>query len=563
MDKTNYSYVKVSAGLIFTLCMMLCVMSCDRIDNPIRYGGSGGKITPTVQQVVETVVNVTGANPSDVTAALDAIVTNEAVAAAAAKGEPIKVTVAGSGVSTGAADNKITIPQKNGANIEISFATAPAGTGSNALVLETSLGAGTIPGDANNNLTVTMPPSSGLAVTIELPTTTVTLKTDGSGNVVYQDVIAKTAKQTIIIDNGVTIKEHELVGGNIVVKNGGAIETLAVTIKDNDGIIALGSWWSGVAFKEDGPEPKYDILTEDGDFYIPKKIKVKKGAGNHITTWTVVPRDETIESLTAGNGVKVSVLNAPQYRVIKGEGNNELLVQGNIDHNSDDQYFYAFASNTDLVKNFTIKSEIDDNPDLPVHAFTDPANLIINYNAVENNGSKTFTFENCNFDDNIQFALSAIRIAHYNKYVGFVNPGDERPMESRNLNDLLNAGIPNNIVERGQTSGGYWIDDEYDDEAPTVSAYTCILEFKNCKIGGENITITNNTSTEPPTYQSNLKFTKWGLWNRDNNGIKFKVIVDGTLYDPDTCWDPGNDERHGTIELRDPNAAPPSPPAGD
>ena len=86
MDKTNYSYVKVSVGLIFTLYMMFGVISCDRIDNPIRYGGSGGKITPTVQQVVETVVNVTGANPSDVSAALGAIVTNEAVAAAAAVG---------------------------------------------------------------------------------------------------------------------------------------------------------------------------------------------------------------------------------------------------------------------------------------------------------------------------------------------------------------------------------------------------------------------------------------------------------------------------------------------
>lgn len=553
MDKTNYSYVKVSAGLIFTLCMMFGVISCDRIDNPIRYGGSGGKITPTVQQVVETVVNVTGANPSDVTAALDAIVTNEAVAAAAAKGEPIKVTVAGSGVSTGAADNKITIPQKNGANIEISFATAPAGTGSNALVLETSLGAGAIPGAANNNLTVTMPPSSGLAVTIELPTTTVTLKTDGSGNVVYQDVIAKTARSTIIIDKGVTIKEHELVGGNITVKDGGAIESLAVTIKgERGGMVCLGSWWCGVSFK--GAEPDYEIKKEDGSYYLPKHVIVRKGEGDHITAWTNGPSDEAIESLTAGEDVIVSMLGNPRYKTIKGDGNNELHVQGGIDNHgtedvNDDEYFYPFASNTDLVKNFAIKAEIDDDPVLDPHIYNDVANLIINFNAVENNGSKTFTFENCNFDDNIQFALSALRIAHYQYYLGFVNPNDEHPTRFNSLEDLLNAGIPNKIVKRDER-GGYWIDDDYGEENPTVSDFTCILEFKNCKIGGENITINNDMSTEPPTYQSNLKFTKWGLWNRDNNGIKFKVNVDGTLYDPSTCWDPGNDERHGTIELR-------------
>lgn len=548
--ETIYSFFKKATKLALATCLMMTLSSCEDIlgewDKPSQ-----------VQEVINTIVTVTGADPSAVTAALKAVVTDEAVAAAAAKGEPIKVTVAGSGVSTDAADQTITIPQKSGAAIEINFATVPSGTDSNALVLEASEGAGTLPGDANNNLVVTMPPSEGLAITIELPQTTVTLKTDGTGAVVYKDVIAKTAKQTIIIDKGVTIKEHELVGGNIVVNNGGEIETLAVTIKgERGGMVCLGSWWCGVSFK--GAEPDYEIKKEDGSYYLPKNVIVRKGDGDHITAWTNGPKDETIESLTAGNGVNVSVLNAPQYKVIKGDGNNELDVQGGIDNHgtadeSDDEYFYAFASNTDLVSNFTIKAEIDGGPGQPILPYTNPANLIINFNAVEEGGSKTFTFENCNFDSNLQFALSAIRIVHYNKYVGFVNPGDEHPKESRNLNDLLNAGIPNNIVERGQTSGGYWIDDEYDDEAPTVLDFTCILEFKNCKIGGENITITNNMSTNPPTYQSNLKFTKGGLWDRGNNGIKFKVIIDGTTYIPAPRWYGDENPNNGTIELELPH----------
>lgn len=538
----NYSFLDKATRILFTMCLMFCLTSCEDL--------FGEWDKPAVKQAVETIVNVTGADPSDVTAALKAIVTDEAVAAAAAKGEPIKVTVTGSGVSTDATDKTITIPQKSGAAIEISFATAPTGTDSNSLVLETSEGAGSLPSDANNNLIVSMPSSEGLAIIIELPQTTVTLKTDGSGNVVYKDVVAKTALSTIIIDKGVTIKEHELVGGNIVVNNGGAIETIAVTIKDNDGMVCMGSWWSGVGFKENGPEPRYEIKKEDGGYYIPKNVRLKKGAGNHVTASTNGPKDETIESLTAGNGVNVSVLFAPQYKVIKGEGDNELLVQGGINKQnpndeSDDRYEYAFASNTDLISNFTIKAEIDGGPGQPIFPYTDPANLIINFNAIEDGGSKTFTFENCNFDDNLQFALSAIRIVHYNKYVGFVNPGDERPMESRNLNDLLNAGIPNNIVERGQTSGGYWIDDEYDDEAPTVSAYTCILEFKNCKIGGENVAVTS----APPSYQSNLKFLNGGIWNGGNNTIEFRVIIDGTTYK--AVFAPGVD---GIINLVDPNA---------
>lgn len=549
--ETIYSFFKKATKLALATCLMMTLSSCEDIL------GEWDRPSPQVQEVINTIVTVTGADPSAVTAALKAVVTDEAVAAAAAKGEPIKVTVAGSGVSTDAADQTITIPQKSGAAIEINFATVPSGTDSNALVLEASEGAGTLPGDANNNLVVTMPPSEGLAITIELPQTTVTLKTDGTGAVVYKDVIAKTAKSTIIIDKGVTIKEHELVGGNIIVKDGGAIETIAVTIKDNDGMVCLGSQWSGVGFKENGPEPKYEIKKEDGGYYLPKNLRIKKGAGDHITAWTNGPKDETIESLTAGNGVNVSVLNAPQYKVIKGDGNNELDVQGGIDNHgtadeSDDEYFYAFASNTDLVSNFTIKAEIDGGPGQPILPYTNSANLIINFNAVENNGSKTFTFENCNFDDKIQFALSAIRIAHYQRYVGFKNPDDEHPTKFNSLEDLLNAGIPNKIVKRDE-SGGYWIDDEYDDEAPIVSAYTCILEFKNCKIGGENITITNNMSTNPPTYQSNLKFTKGGLWDRGNNGIKFKVIIDGTTYIPATRWYGVEDPNNGTIELELPH----------
>ena len=536
--ETIYSFFKKATKLALVTCLMMTLSSCEDIL------GEWDKPSPQVQEVINTIVTVTGADPSAVTAALKAVVTDEAVAAAAAKGEPIKVTVAGSGVSTDAADQTITIPQKSGAAIEINFATVPSGTDSNALVLEASEGAGTLPGDANNNLVVTMPPSEGLAITIELPQTTVTLKTDGTGAVVYKDVIAKTAKSTIIIDKGVTIKEHELVGGNIVVNNGGEIETLAVTIKgERGGMVCLGSWWCGVSFK--GAEPDYEIKKEDGSYYLPKNVIVRKGDGDHITAWTNGPKDETIESLTAGNGVNVSVLNAPQYKVIKGDGNNELDVQGGIDNHgtadeSDDEYFYAFASNTDLVSNFTIKAEIDGGPGQPILPYTNSANLIINFNAVEEGGSKTFTFENCTFGSNMQFILSAIRIAHYQHYLGFVNPDDEHPRGFDTLDELLNAGIPNKIVKRDER-GGYWIDDEYKEEDPTCSDFTCILEFKNCKIGENAIT------------KDDVKFPKWGLWNRNNNGIKFKVIIDGTTYIPATRWYGDENPNNGTIELELPH----------
>ena len=321
MRKNYFTRSLMAATMLLSVSSVM--VSCDEmLDNP----------SPQVQEAIETIATITGTDPSAVTNALKDIVSDETVAAAAAKGEPIKVTVAGSGVSTEATDQTITIPQKNGAAIEINFATAPSGTDSNALVLQASEGAGSIPGDANNNLVVSMPASEGLAITIELPNTTVTLKTDGSGNVVYKDVIAKTALSTIIIDKGVTIKEHELVGGNIVVKDGGAIETLAVTIKDNIGLVCLGSWWSGVSFK--GADPDYDILNEDGSPYVPKFLRIKKGKGEYVSVETRCRADEYVDRVTVDEGITIAYsgdeMNG-QYKNIEGKGNNRLHTRAGID----------------------------------------------------------------------------------------------------------------------------------------------------------------------------------------------------------------------------------------
>lgn len=541
MEKTNYSYVKVSVGLIFTLCMMFGVISCDRIDNPIRYGG--GSKNPTVQQAVATVINVTGANPSDVTAALDAIVTNEAVAAAAAKGEPIKVTVAGSGVSTDATDKTITIPQKSGANIEISFATAPT-TGTNALVLEPNVGGGSNPGASNNNLSVTMPPSSGLAITINLPTTTVTLKTDGSGNVVYQDVIAKTARSTIIIDKGVTIKEHELVGGNIVVKNGGKIETIALTVKDNFGFVSLGSWWSKIGFMETGLR-EYYITNENGTPYIPENIRIKKGGGNFISVETRCRADEYIKKVTVDKGLTIAYYGGDlmgQYKNIEGKGNTRLHTRSG--KNKEGEYIFEFSQNTEAVRNFTIANEIHDVEEL----YTGPAILVIVFNASDNNN--TFTFENCVFENvNTQFVLSAKKYKAVTYYVAR-NEADPENWESNhvspNLEDLLNAGVPNvEVEEKGY--GGYWKDVRLDDDTRSLEnqELTYKLIFKNCKIGGSDIA------------QDNVKFPKWGLWGpEENNRIKYQVIIEkentSTTYDAVSFWnwENKNDPDNGNIELR-------------
>ncbi len=519
----NYSVFNKVAGFVLAMAMAVGFTSCEDI--------LGHWDSPAVKQAVETIVTITGADPAQVTAALKNVVTDEAVAAAIAKGEPIKVTIAGSGVSTEATDQTITIPQKNGAAIEINFATAPSGTDSNALVLQASEGAGSNPGDANNNLVVSMPASEGLAITIELPNTTVTLKTDGSGAVVYKDVIAKTATSTIIIDKGVTIKEHELVGGNIVVKDGGAIETLAVTIKDNIGLVCLGSWWSGVSFK--GADPDYDILNEDGSPYVPKFLRIKKGKGEYVSVETRCRADEFVDKVTVDAGVTIAYGGGDmvgQYKNIEGKGNNRLHTRASLD--DEDVYSFKFSPNTELVKNFTIANEIHDEEEL----YQGVANLEIHFVDSETS-SRTFTFDNCSFENgNTQFDLIVRKYKAVIHYIAiFENPSTGEPfMDSTNLQDLLNAGVPNKKVQRDEV-GGYWEDERLEDESIESLDLTFTLIFNHCTIGGEDL------------IADKVKFKK--LWNLGPDNIKFKFIINGENYKAKSNWYGEGDPKNGTITL--------------
>lgn len=212
--RKNYSIVSKLASLILAVGMLFSLTSCEDIL------GKWDSPSPIVNKVINTIVDVTGATPEAVTAALQAAITDEAVAAAAAKGEPIKIIVSTSaGIGTETADKTITIPQKNGANIEISFAAAPTGTTSEPLEFKAESGAGSASAEKENELAIAMPDAIGLVITIDLPKTTVTLTTTGT-NTVYKSVTAKTAQQTLTIAKGVKVETLNAEGGSIVVKDG-------------------------------------------------------------------------------------------------------------------------------------------------------------------------------------------------------------------------------------------------------------------------------------------------------------------------------------------------------
>ena len=296
MEKTNYSYVKVSAGLIFTLCMMLCVMSCDRIDNPIRYGGSGGKNVP-VNQVTNAIVAKTGASAAEVTSLLQEAMITPEVQQAILNNESFAVNVSVPGGSS-AAGETITVPVsggegKNGGAVTINFTDAVTGTSESNPLNFTAANAGSAAsgalgsGNSDNKLTINMPSgSTGLVITIDLPDTTVTLSTDGT--TVYKSVSARTALNTLVVGKGVTVEDFIANGGRVKIMQGGKINRLVFAPRvyksapwyDHDDIFIdqLGAFGLAIMNVEgdyDTPENWTTFAVQDnGEWYRFKNLKI-------------------------------------------------------------------------------------------------------------------------------------------------------------------------------------------------------------------------------------------------------------------------------------------------
>lgn len=390
--RKNYSFFNKVAGFVLAMAMMVGFTSCEDI--------LGEWDRPAVKQAIETIVNVTGADPAEVTAALQAIVTDEAIAAAAAKGEPIKVTVTGSGVSTDATDKTITIPQKNGAEIEISFAAAPTGTDTNPLEFTASSGASGASSTSQNDLTIDMPTANGLVITIELPQTTVTLTTNGTSTV-YKTVTAKTATNTLNVESGVTIEKLIVEGGNVVI-NGGKIEN--VKIADNQEVIFSvdGSSMETMEIGT-GASVKFNpYQSEDQINEKHPKIKTVKGDEGKTAKF-YLPRFDRGPKPGEVPAEEVWEKYGTTLKGIEKISNCKVLVE-----------------EEDIVRGTDFTNVLFDNCELNGNNYLE--GLYYNLKSLEWPEGNTITFNNCTFNfDNMGFLLPLLDNDHNNAIIEFSN----------------------------------------------------------------------------------------------------------------------------------------------
>ena len=200
------------------------MISCQGLVDAV-IGSEDNPVTPVVTPIVEN----TGATAEEVTALLEEALSVKAVQEAIASGDPIKITVAG-GSSTTASNSVIEIPMTtstgNKVAIELTFTDAITTSTSNPLEFVANEGADAASGESENELVITMPDATGLVVNIELPNTTVTLAS--TGKTVYKTLTAKTAQETLIVDEDVELQEAIIKGGSVEIKKGGKVGTLKI-----------------------------------------------------------------------------------------------------------------------------------------------------------------------------------------------------------------------------------------------------------------------------------------------------------------------------------------------
>lgn len=311
--------------------------------------------------VVKIIAEQTGYSPEQITALLEEAMSTEAVQEAIANQTPITVNIYSG--NTSSSDKTITIPMEvpvggKKLTVELNFKEAYETSETNPLVIKADEGSDDASGNSDNNLVISMPASTGLVINIELPKTTVTLKTDGSGQVVYKSVTAKTASQTLIVGNDVTIEELDPEGGVVQVMDGGKIDTYVYPVGNelkwallynnnigssgrvklkvkNEGVEPIN--WNTNVGTDESPDPRtrYEIskyVSENDDHayetpYYPTKLKITKGNGDYANIAFVNEPTSLLEKLTIADNAKVET-SSLYAETVEGGSNAEVKFAG-------------------------------------------------------------------------------------------------------------------------------------------------------------------------------------------------------------------------------------------
>lgn len=341
--KNNY-FVKNLLTLAMLLSLTMGMVSCQGFIDAVLGTEDKPVSQPTTQpeQPKATVVTVTAegakveaSNASEVSKALGNLV-DDIKAKGVGEGKEYKVEVSGVSSESSASENTIVVPKVENSNINLVFNEAVAST-SAPLVVKASETTSTESTTAVNEVTITVPNAESLELKVDMPETTVTLKSSGT-NSVFKSIVAKTATNTLIIESGITVEELEVQGGRIIVKEGGAIETYvypagkknideAFISVDYDSDLASYAGVLPIKLKN-GETECWEISTDEkGEKpYLTKYLKVVKGTEDIAEVKFLNRESHPLLKMIVGDGATALVKNL-RAEAVEGEGTAKISLR--------------------------------------------------------------------------------------------------------------------------------------------------------------------------------------------------------------------------------------------
>lgn len=347
------------AGMTFTSCDE--VNSVFTSDNGTGESQTEGEVTVTL---TSKGASMTVATPSDVTELLDQVKTDIAAKGSAEYVVNISSSSSSSDIESTSSDNTISVPKVVGSNVNLTFSE---GVNTDApLTIKVSETASTTSTAAVDKVTVTMPAgTTGVELNLDMPETTVTLKA-AAGTVVYDEVVATTATNTLYIESGVTVKNLQVKGGIVIVKDGGKVETYVYAQDDSEQSLWAGHWtndnkdYFGVHPKsiKIGEDEVPEVQYENGDPYPFMNLKVVKGKADYAVLYLSQYENKKIEKLTIAEDA-AALVDYPSVNTIEGEGKGTAKIlfknfQNYFDIEGEVTDYFMNLYNVNALKNVTI-----------------------------------------------------------------------------------------------------------------------------------------------------------------------------------------------------------------
>ena len=383
------------------------------------------------------------------------------------------------------------------------------------------------------------------------------------------------ATNTLIIESGVTIKNLQVKGGIVVVKEGGKVETNVYAPESNDYVMYQYGEQEGVEpvwvdLKGDGNYVP-NVQNEDGSAYLFKNLKVIKGAADYARI-ALYNGGKPLEKLTiAADAAVLFNQQSTCVKVIEGEGEgtakvtlsgwaqnyswmeNEkevypLYCNLNVEKISGIIFTAPINTNSNVVEsdNVIIRNQLNGVP-------TNIENCTFNFDQVSFATAKetTGSAKNCKFlspKNNqqvyIQVPAQTAEISSYKFAFSSCNFGEGTmiyPDLEQRVYEYDSNGNPvfyNNPCYEYRMDGRWYVveslDDvpkgatevytrEYDIQKYTYAEfnnYDVIVAFEGCKLGNANLNSESECFGMP--------------WNQVD-GLVFRYKIDGTLYKVE--WD--------------------------